>query len=141
MTGRIMALDVGDRRIGIALSDALMITAQGLETYTREDDNTEKDISYIIDKAKAHNAAKIVFGLPKNMDGTIGFQAEKVQEFARAVQEKFDGEIDFFDERGTTISAHEALRTGGLKTKKHKSVVDKIAAVIILQAYLERYGG
>ena len=141
MTGRIMALDVGDRRIGIALSDALMITAQGLETYTREDDDTEKDVSYIVDLATKHNVQKIVFGLPKNMDGTLGFQAEMVQEFARAIKEKFTGETDFFDERGTTISAHEALRSGGLKTKKHKAVVDKIAAVIILQAYLERYGG
>lgn len=140
MTGRIMALDVGDRRIGVALSDPLMITAQGLETYTRGDD-PDADAEYLVNIAKSQGAHKIVFGLPKNMDGTLGFQAEKVQEFAGLIKEKFQGDIDFFDERGTTVSAHEALRSGGLKTKKHKPVVDKIAAVIILQAYLERYGG
>ena len=140
MSGRIMALDVGDRRIGIALSDMLLITAQGLETYTRGDD-ADADADYIVQLAKKHGADKIVFGLPKNMDGSLGFQAEKVQEFALKIRERFSGTTDFFDERGTTVSAHEALRSGGLKTKKHKAVVDKIAAVIILQAYLERYGG
>ena len=140
MTGRILALDVGDRRIGIAVSDALGITAQGLETYTRGD-SPSADVSHIVGLADSLGASKIVFGLPKNMDGTLGFQAQKVQEFADKVRNAFTGSIDFFDERGTTISAHEALRSGGMKTKKHKTVVDKIAAVIILQAYLERYGG
>lgn len=138
--GRILALDVGERRIGVAASDILNITAQGIETYNRTE-SLEEDIRYIVDLALKMDAERIVFGLPKNMDGSIGFQAQSVQAFAEAVARKYSGKIDFIDERLTTVSAHEALHSGGMKTKKHKAVVDKIAAVIILQTYLERCGG
>ena len=140
MTGRIMALDVGDRRIGVAASDILGITAQGIETYTRCG-NLNEDVLYITRLARELSAVRIVFGLPKNMDGSLGFQAQSVKAFADALASEYSGDIDFFDERLSSVSAHEALRSGGLKTKKHKAVVDKIAAVIILQTYLEKHGG
>ena len=135
---RILALDVGDVRIGVAVSDALGITAQGLETYTRRD--IESDAAHILDIAEKYKPCVLLFGLPKNMDGTEGGQALKVREFADALLLRFDGDHAFFDERLTTVSAHSALSAGGINRKKHKGVVDKIAAVMILQGYMDRGG-
>lgn len=137
---RILAFDVGEKRIGIAVSDALGITAQGVETYTRADD-IDKDIDYLLSIAQKYAPVKLLFGLPKNMDGSCGFQAESVKEFAGKMLEKFDGEHDFYDERLTTVSAHKMLIDGNVSRKKRKDVVDKIAAVLILQGYLEQHGG
>lgn len=137
---RILAFDVGERRIGVAVSDALGITAQAVETYTRTG-NLEADIDHLLAIADKYKPVKLLFGLPKNMDGSEGFQAKSVREFADAVLEKFDGEHDFYDERLTTVSAHGALIEANVKRKDRKAVVDKIAAVIILQGYLELKGG
>lgn len=135
---RILALDVGDRRVGLAVSDALGITAQGLETYTRTGDD-ERDAAYIVEVAKRYAPAMLLFGLPRNMDGSYGFQCDKVRAFAGAVLAQWDGPSDFFDERLTTLSAGRVLSEGNVRGQKRKQVIDKMAAVVILQGYLERH--
>ncbi|HWR18460.1 MAG TPA: Holliday junction resolvase RuvX [Clostridia bacterium] len=132
---RILALDVGDKRIGIAVSDALGITAQGLETYTRTGD-LEKDIAYILKLAKGYEPVRLLFGMPRNMDGSYGFQSERVKEFANAVLSNFEGEHAFYDERLTTVSAERVLMEAEMNWQKRRKVVDKLAAVVILQGYL-----
>ncbi|MBQ2662257.1 MAG: Holliday junction resolvase RuvX [Clostridia bacterium] len=133
---RIIAFDVGDRRIGVAVSDPLGITAQGLETYTRSDD-VQKDADYLLSIARRYKEpVKLLFGMPRNMDGSYGFQAEKVKEFAGVVLEKWDGEYAFWDERLTTVAAERALDEAELDWREKRKVVDKVAAVMILQSYL-----
>jgi putative Holliday junction resolvase len=132
---RILALDVGDKRIGVAVSDALGITAQGLETYTRTGD-IEKDVAYILKLAKGYEPVRLLFGMPRNMDGSYGFQAERVKEFANAVLNNFTGEYAFYDERLTTVSAERVLMEAEMSWQKRRKVVDKLAAVVILQGYL-----
>jgi putative Holliday junction resolvase len=134
---RILALDVGDKRIGIAVSDPLGITAQGLETYTRTGDQ-EKDAQYIIGLADKYRPVRLLFGMPRNMDGSYGFQSEKVRSFAEAVLSKWDGEHDYYDERLTTVTAERILNQAELTWQKQRKVVDKVAAVVILQGYLEK---
>ncbi len=133
---RVLALDVGDRRIGIAVSDPLGITAQGLETYTRTGD-MEKDAAYIRTLAERYKPVRLLFGMPRNMDGSYGFQSEKVKEFAAAVLEGFEGEHAFFDERLSTVSAERVLYEAEMNWQKRRKVVDKLAATIILQGYLD----
>lgn len=134
---RILSLDVGDRRIGIAVSDPLGITAQGLETYTRTGD-LDMDTQYIVDLANKYRPVKLLFGMPRNMDGSYGFQSDKVRSFAEAVLQKWDGEHDYYDERLTTVTAERILNQAELSWQKQRKVVDKLAAVIILQGYLEK---
>ena len=133
---RILALDVGERRIGLAVSDPLGITAQGLETYTRTGD-LDKDTDYLIALANKYKPVRLLFGMPRNMDGSYGFQSEKVKEFADAVLKLWDGEHAFFDERLTTVSAERVLMEAELDWRKRRKVVDKLAATIILQGYLD----
>ena len=133
---RVLALDVGDKRIGVAVSDPLGITAQGLETYTRTGD-TEKDAEHIAELAKKYEPVRLLFGMPRNMDGSYGFQSEKVKEFAQAVLKVWDGAHAFFDERLTTVSAERVLVEADMDWRKRRKVVDKLAATIILQGYLD----
>ena len=133
---RVLALDVGDKRIGVAVSDPLGITAQGLETYTRTGD-TEKDAEHIAELAKKYEPVRLLFGMPRNMDGSYGFQSEKVKEFAQAVLKVWDGEHAFFDERLTTVSAERVLVEADMDWRKRRKVVYKLAATIILQGYLD----
>ena len=133
---RVLALDVGDKRIGVAVSDPLGITAQGIETYTRTGD-TEKDAEHIAELAKKYEPVRLLFGMPRNMDGSYGFQSEKVKEFAQAVLKVWDGEHAFFDERLTTVSAERVLVEADMDWRKRRKVVDKLAATIILQGYLD----
>lgn len=132
---RIMGLDIGDKRIGVAVSDLLMLTAQGVESYTRK--NEEEDIAHFKKLAADYSVKKIVCGLPINMNGTKGEQAEKVQDFAEKLKENLAIEIDFFDERLTTASATRTLIEADVRRKDRKKVVDKVAAVYILQAYMD----
>ena len=134
--GRIIGLDVGDKRIGVALSDLLMITAQGMETYTRTQD-VEKDIDYLTGLIEKNDVDRIVCGLPKNMNGTLGEQAETVQDFAEKLKTASGKELIYWDERLTTKSAHRTLIEADMSRKKRKQVVDKIAAVYILQGYMD----
>ena len=136
---RIMALDVGERRIGIALSDALGITAQPLMTYNRAKDNRKEDIQGLWELIKKHEVEKLVVGLPKNMNNTLGFKAEEVQNFIKALVAVEDIPVEWVDERLTTVSAERALLEADVSRKKRKSVIDKMAAVLILQTYLESH--
>ena len=133
---RILALDVGQVRIGIAVSDLLGITANGVETYTRKGDD-QADAEYICRVAASYAPVRLLFGLPRNMNGTYGPQAEKIRAFAAVVAERFDGQIEFYDERLTTAAATRVLLEADVSRKKRKKVVDKMAAVLILQGYLD----
>ena len=133
--GRVLGLDVGDVRIGVALSDLLMITAQGIETYTRRDE--EADILYFCELMDCRDVDTLVVGLPKNMNGTLGEQAEKVQDFAEKLKAACGRKLVYWDERLTTKSAHRTLLEADMSRKKRKAVVDKIAAVYILQGYMD----
>lgn len=136
---RIMALDVGERRIGVALSDALGITAQPLMTYNRVKDNRKEDIAGLWELIKKHEVEKLVVGLPKNMNNTLGFKAEEVQNFIKALVEVEEIPVEWVDERLTTVSAERALLEADVSRKKRKAVIDKMAAVLILQTYLESH--
>lgn len=135
---RTLALDVGDRRIGIAVSDALGITAQGLETYHRTE-SSHKDAAYIITLLERYKPCRLLMGMPMNMNGTVGEQGEKVKKFAELIQRDWDGEIVFFDERLTTMTARRVLLDADLSRGKQKKVIDKLAAVIILQGYMDSH--
>ena len=135
-TFRYFAIDVGDKRIGLAVRDALGITAQGLETYNRTGD-TARDAEYIRNYARKYAPCRLVFGLPRNMDGSYGPACDKVRAFADAVLEGWDGEHDFYDERLSTVVAERAMYEADFNWKKRRKVVDKMAAQVILQGYLE----
>jgi len=129
-------MDIGSRTIGVAISDELGITAQGLKTIKRRSMEEDlREISLIIAEFKID---KIVVGLPKNMDGTIGKQAELVLQWIKAVQEKISTPIETWDERLSTVEASKILLEADLSRKKRKGVIDKLAAVIILQGYLNQ---
>lgn len=135
MMMRIMGLDVGDKRIGVALSDLMGWTAQGLETIHRT--NIKSDLQRIETIIKEHDVKKIVVGLPKNMNGTLGPQSEKVVEFAERLKKRTNLEIIFWDERLTTVAAERTLIEADVSRKKRKTVIDKVAAIHILQGYLD----
>ena len=128
MMQRILAFDVGDRRIGVAVSDALGITAQPVETYHRKG-GAEKDAEYLLDLAKRYAPCTLLFGLPRNMDGTYGEQAEKVKKFAQRLIDQWDGDYAFYDERLTTMAARRVLLDADVSREKRKQVIDKMAAV------------
>lgn len=132
---RILGLDVGDRRIGIAISDEMGITAQGLMTLQRT--KIHEDLQKLIQLVQEREVSKIVVGLPRNMNGTYGPQSAKVKEFMNRLLEALQVEVVYWDERLTTVAAQRTLIEGDLSRKKRKLVVDKIAAVIILQSYLD----
>lgn len=133
---KILGLDVGDVWIGVAISDALMLTAQPLMTIKRESNKIayEKIHEIIIE----NNVEKVVVGLPKNMNNTIGPQSEKVIKFAEKLKNKFKVEIEYVDERMTTLMAEQVLIEGSVRRENRKKYIDKIAATYILQSYLDR---
>ena len=133
---RIMALDVGSKRIGVALSDPLKITAQGLQTFQRT--VLEEDIKGLWQLIDEHEVSQLVVGLPKNMDGSIGFKAEEVQKFIADLTAERKIEVIWIDERLTTVSAERVLLEADVSRAKRKKVIDKMAAVVILQSYLDR---
>ncbi|MEG1963845.1 MAG: Holliday junction resolvase RuvX [Clostridia bacterium] len=132
---RIMAIDYGDARIGIAFSDLLKVIATGYETYFRV--NAHKDIYYIADLAKEKEVDTIVFGLPLNMDGSEGARVVKTKKFAEALRAKTTANIVFQDERLSTIEAEDVLIDANVRRDKRKQVIDKVAATIILQSYMD----
>ncbi len=134
MNERIVALDVGDRRIGIAVSDPLGVTAQPIETYTRI--GYGPDSRHIAEIARRYETDRILCGLPRNMDGTQGFQVEKVKEFAAKLEE-LGLVIEYYDERMTTMLAESALLEANMRREDRKKKVDMVAAVVILQSYLD----
>lgn len=134
MNERIVALDVGDRRIGIAVSDPLGYTAQPIETYTRV--GYGPDTRHILQIAEQYATNRILCGLPLNMDGTQGFQTQKVRDFAAKLEEA-GLIIEFYDERMTTVLAESALLEADMRRENRKKKVDMVAAVMILQSYLD----
>ena len=129
-------MDIGSRTIGVAISDELGITAQGLKTIRRR--SMEEDLKEISMILAQFNIDKIVVGLPKNMDGTLGKQAEMVFQWIKTVQEKINIPVETWDERLSTVEASKILLEADLSRKKRKGVIDKLAAVIILQGYLNQ---
>ena len=131
---RILGIDYGDARVGVAVTDPLGITAQGVKTIK----NTGKkrllsDLTEIIEEYKPE---KIVIGLPKNMDGTSGFRADATYKFADALKEVYSGEIVFYDERLSTMSATRFLNETNTRGEKRKKVLDTVSACIILEGYM-----
>lgn len=140
MTGRLVCFDVGERRIGIAVSDLLGITAQPVETYTRTG-KLEDDYRYLAQIVKEQEAVKLVVGLPKNMNNTLGFKAQEIQAFIEGFKDYLPPAfpIDWIDERLTTVQAEGVLLEANVSRKKRKKVIDKIAAVFMLQAYMDAH--
>lgn len=134
---RKMALDIGTVRIGIATSDPMGIIAGGYETYTRTKDES-KDLAYLADLSKNKGCDALVLGLPLNMDGTEGEKVAEIRDFAEKLSQYTDIKIVFQDERLSTVSAQKMLIESGVRREKRKNVVDKVAATIILQSYLDR---
>ena len=137
MTGqRILGLDVGDRTVGVSASDLLLMTAQGVETIRRE--SLEQDLSRLDELMREYDAVQLVVGLPRNMNGTEGERCEIVRAFAEEIQKtRPDAEIIFWDERLSTVAAARSLISADVSRKKRKKVIDKMAAVFILQGYLD----
>jgi putative Holliday junction resolvase len=135
---RILGIDMGERRIGLALSDPLGYTAQGLKTIqiNNPDEVCDKLIVVINEK----KVEKLVFGLPINMNGSMGPQAKKVQEYASKLKMLTNIPVDFEDERLSSVSAEQVLLLADQSRKKRKKSIDMLSAVIILQSYLDRKG-
>lgn len=134
---RILGLDVGTKTIGVAVSDELGWTAQGVETIPRQSTDVHAGFTRLKQLLDTYQPETLVVGLPKNMDGSIGPRAEACQQFAEAAQTKFHLPVILWDERLTTIAAERVLKTADVRREKRKSVVDKMAAAIILQGYLD----
>ncbi len=135
---RKIALDIGTVRIGIATSDPMGIIASGYETFVRTK-NFEDDLKKIAALAETKQADAFVIGLPLNMDGTEGEKVAEIRDFADNLSRFTDRKIVFQDERLSTVSAQKALIESGMRREKRKKVVDKVAATIILQSYLDRF--
>lgn len=133
---RILGLDVGQKTIGVAVSDPLGFTAQGVTTIRRK--NREEDINELKKICSEYTVEKIVIGLPKNMNNTIGFAGEKVLEFSEIIKQNVCEDVEMWDERLTTVAAHRAMLEADLSRTKRKKIVDKMAASYILQGYLDR---
>jgi len=136
---RILSLDVGSKTIGVAVSDALKITAQGLTTiYWDENDMSSADeaLQKIITE---HEVSEIVVGLPKHMNGSLGERGEISQIYANRLMRKFDIPVHLLDERLTTVAAERTLLEADVSRKKRSEVIDKMAAVMILQNYLQQH--
>jgi len=132
---RILGLDVGDKTIGVAVSDPLGFTAQGIKTILRK--NKKMDLEEIKSICTEYNVDTIVVGLPKNMNGTIGPQGEKVLNFSELIKESTNLKVVMWDERLTTVAATRAMLEADLSRAKRKKIVDKIASTYILQGYLD----
>lgn len=134
---RALGLDVGTKTIGVALSDELGWTAQGLETIRRDEREPENDFLAIAELVQTHHVDTIVIGMPKNMNGSIGPSGQRSKEFAETLQSYVSCKIELWDERLTTVAAERLLIAADVKRNKRKRVIDKVAAVMILQSYLD----
>lgn len=135
---KIMGIDLGSKKIGIAVSDEMRWTAQGIKVIKRIGIN--KDIEEIIKLVNEYDVGEIVVGLPINMNGTMGQQAEKVLNFIERLKAKITIPVNTWDERLSTVAVTRVLIEGNVKREKRKEVVDKMAAVYILQGYLDSKG-
>jgi len=131
-------MDVGARRIGLAISDLLGITAQGLDTLHRQ--NKKTDFAQLERLIREHDVREIVMGLPLRMSGAEGIQAEKMQAFAEEVRRRFKLQVHLWDERLTSAQANRLLRETEMSIKRRGAVVDQMAAVLILQSWMDARG-
>lgn len=135
---RIMGLDFGSKTVGVAISDPLLITAQGIEIIRRQDENKlRKTLARIEELIVQYEVTEIVLGLPKNMNDTIGERAQLSLEFKEKLERRSGLPVTMWDERLTTVAADKAMMEAGIRREHRKEYVDKIAAVFILQGYLD----
>ena len=130
-----LALDWGEKRVGLALSDPLGISAQGLPTMSRR--NKQKDMNFLISVIRKHSVSLIVLGFPLQMDGTEGVQAEKIRAVAKEIEEHVKVPVRLWDERLTSMEAHRALQEAGVIPSRQGLSVDRMAAVLLLQNFLD----
>lgn len=136
---RIMGLDFGSKTVGVAVSDELLLTAQGLEIIRRKDENKLRQTCARIEELIVeYGVEEIVLGLPKNMNATEGERAELTYEFREKLERRTGLPVTMWDERLTTVAADKAMIAAGIRREKRKDYVDMIAAVLILQGYLDR---
>ena len=135
---RIMGLDYGSKTVGVAISDPLLITAQGIEIIRRKDENKlRRTLARIEELIVEYEVSEIVLGLPKNMNDTIGDRAKLSLEFQEKLERRTGLPVTMWDERLTTVAAQQAMMEAGIRREERKEYVDKIAAVLILQGYLD----
>ena len=136
---RILGLDFGSKTVGVAISDPLLITAQGLEIIRRKEENKLRQTLARIDEIiTEYGVERIVLGLPKNMNDTEGVRVELTREFAEKLERRTGLPVEFYDERLTTVMADKTMMESGVRRENRKDFVDKIAATLILQDYLDR---
>ncbi len=135
---RIMGLDFGSKTVGVAISDPLLITAQGIEIIRRKDENKlRQTLARIEELITEYEVEEIVLGLPKNMNDTLGVRAELSLEFKEKLERRTGLPVTMWDERLTTVAADKTMMEAGIRREHRKEYVDKIAAVFILQGYLD----
>jgi len=135
---RIMGLDFGSKTVGVAVSDALLVTAQGVGIIRRKSpDKLRQTLAAITEMVQQYEVEKIVLGFPKNMNNTEGERCEKTKEFAELLKKRVDIPIEFWDERLTTVAADKIMMESGIRRENRKDYVDEIAATLILQGYLD----
>lgn len=133
---RLLGLDIGNKTIGVSVSDPLGITAQGVTTIIRA--SKVEDVKALRALIDMYDVEKLIVGLPKNMNNTLGFQAKRTMNYAEYLKEALDMEIVYVDERLTTSGAEAVLIQGGVRRENRKKHVDKLAATLILQTYLDQ---
>lgn len=134
---RVMGLDVGTKTVGVAISDAFGWTAQGIETIKIDEANEKFGMERVAELVKSHEVSSFVVGYPKNMNNSIGPRAEASERYAELLRETFEKPVFLWDERLTTSAAEKMLISADVSRKKRKEVIDKMAAVMILQGYLD----
>jgi putative Holliday junction resolvase len=136
---RIMGLDYGSVTVGVAISDALQLTAQGIEVIRRKQENKlRQTLARIEELIREYEVNRIILGYPKHLNNTIGERAVKSEEFAEKLRQRTGLEVILWDERLTTVAAHQVLDQTGMDYTEKAKVVDKLAAVLILQGYLDQ---
>lgn len=137
---RIMGLDFGSKTVGVAISDSLLVTAQGIEIIRRKEENKlRRTLARIEELIVEYDVREIVLGFPKNMNGTEGIRAELTNEFKEKLERRTGLPVTLWDERLTTVAADKAMIESGIRRENRREYVDMIAAILILQGYLDRY--
>ena len=138
---RIMGLDFGSKTVGVAISDSLLMTAQGIEIIRRKEENKlRQTLARIEELILEYEVQEIVLGCPKNMKGTDGVRAELTEEFKDKLERRTGLTVTLWDERLTTVAADRTMMEAGIRRENRKEYVDKVAATLILQGYLDRRG-
>lgn len=133
---KILGLDLGSKTLGIAISDALRLTAQGVETFTFKENHFQDAIERVKAIIQNEKIEKIILGYPKNMNGTIGERGKLSEIFARKLEKELNIQVVLWDERMSTLEAEKILIGANMSRQKRKKIIDKMAAVVILQSYL-----